>query len=636
VPLSPSLNKAVFFIGVLVVFTCSIRSEAVVDRSFLPRVLLLTFLLLFAWISFIRKFKQRQINHLYLISLIGFYLWNLVSALWSIAPSEALIQSQLFFLCLVLFVVVSFFLSDNTGFELIFIKAVIILLLVSFVLAFLKMFSLPFFDPYKIISVSANNNLYAGFLLLSFPLLLAGYKMLPGIWKHASVATGILSLFFLVIVQSRAAYLGMAISVLILSVITLLRFRGAFSRRNIATGSIATVLLLSGIIGFYISLDQTRRNYFLSKVPVWSYFISYDAEYALQLERKRAAMRAGNMETAAFDFSEDYYENANLRIIFWKKSGALIGSHPILGVGSGNWRLAVPAVTSPGNPEHTAKNYTYSQPHNEWIGILAELGLIGLILALAVYFIPPVLAFRNLFRKDSERDLTTSIYASFIFGFFLFSAFDFPLKRVEHNILLFTIFAFIMQKVPASHTKFPIPAGIIRWLPAVVITAILIGTLALVSLRLTGEYFTLRMFMNERKNDEKVIAYCRKAGSPFYRITPNTLPIDWFEGVAHYRMGNAEAAILCFQRALKHAPYEVRVLNDYGTALFSLKRTAEAKAVLLEAWKTDPWFDDAKFNLAAICYLSGEHDSALAWVNRCRDSGKKKDFLKELTPASQK
>lgn len=629
-PSSPSLNKKLFYLVGVVILTCSVRSDALVDRSFLPRFLLLTIILLFAWIGLFRKGKLPEINKPYLIALIAFYLWNVVSACWSIAPSEALMQSQLFFLCLVLFIVVSAFTRKDSAFEPLFIKAVIILLILSFVLAFLKMSSLRFFDPYKIISVSANNNLYAGFLLLSFPLLLAGYKTLTVRWKYVSVGTAILSLFFLVIVQSRAAYLGMAVSVLILAVIALLRFPGVFSRRNIATGSVATAILLSLILGFYLSLDQTRRNYFLSKIPVWSYFIAYDTDYALQLERKRAALRAGNAETAAFDFSEDYYENANLRIIFWKKSGSLIASHPVLGVGAGNWRLAVPSVTRPENPEHTVKNYTYSQPHNEWIGVLAELGAIGFILALVVFFTPPVLAFRNLFRKDPDTDFTLSIYASFISGFFLFAAFDFPMKRVEHNILIFTVFAFIMHKIPVSTSKVPGPSRRHRWLILAPGAVVLMATLVLVSFRLHGEYFTLKMFMNERKNDQKVIGYSHKAGNPCYRITPNTLPLDWFEGVAHYRLGDAKTAIACFQRALKYTPHEVRVMNDYGAAIFSLKRTADAKAMLMQAWVTDPWFDDAKFNLAAICYLSGRPDSARAWVNRCRDSEKKREFLEEM------
>jgi Flp pilus assembly protein TadD len=138
------------------------------------------------------------------------------------------------------------------------------------------------------------------------------------------------------------------------------------------------------------------------------------------------------------------------------------------------------------------------------------------------------------------------------------------------------------------------------------------------------------MFRNERKNDEKVIHYCRKAENTFYRITPNTLPLAWFEGVAHFRKGNVDSAVTCFKRALRSTPFEVRVLNDYGAALFQSKKQNESKAILLQAYNIDPYFDDAKFNLGAIYYFNSQRDSALFYINSCRKSQKKEDFLKEM------
>ena len=138
------------------------------------------------------------------------------------------------------------------------------------------------------------------------------------------------------------------------------------------------------------------------------------------------------------------------------------------------------------------------------------------------------------------------------------------------------------------------------------------------------------MFRNERKNDGNVIRYCRKSENFLYRITPNTLPVDWFEGVAYYREGKVDSAVACFKSALVYTPFEVRVLNDYGAALFQTGKVNDAKSVLLHSYNIDPYFDDAKFNLAAIYYFSGIRDSALFYVNSCRNSQKKEDFLKDM------
>jgi len=128
----------------------------------------------------------------------------------------------------------------------------------------------------------------------------------------------------------------------------------------------------------------------------------------------------------------------------------------------------------------------------------------------------------------------------------------------------------------------------------------------------------------------RVIEYCHKAENPFYHITPNALPISWFEGVAHYRLGEIDVAEKCFRHALKMTPYEVRVLNDYSAALFQTGKPAEAIKTLKKTLVIDPFFDDARFNLGAVYYLTGQRDSARVQINACRDSQKKSDFLEEM------
>jgi len=539
-------------------------------------------------------------------------------------------QSQLVFLSFAVFLMISALSKENKGFENIFIKTQIVVLLFAFGLGFYKMASLEFYNPYQIYSVSANNNLFSGFLLISLPLVLTGYSLNKGFWKYLSVLDIILSVFFIIIIQSRAVYLGLLVAVLIALILMTVKYSSVFSRRNVITGIISFILLSTGVFLFYSSLDSTRKNYFQSKIPVWNYFKSYEDAYAEKLRKERAKMQADLEHMPAFDFSEDYYENANLRLIFWEKSLSMIKAHPLLGVGAGNWRINVPSIKYPPNPEHTAKNFTYSQPHNEWISIISELGIPGFILAVFIFFIPLLVIFYRIAFSVSRPSVSALFYASFILGFYVFAIFDFPFKRVEHNVLFFSVVAFLFQRVPFkpsnSFLNFKFPARLFSG----VFVILLLFTIFLSMARLKGEYFTLKMFRNERKNDQNVIHNCRQAENAFYRITPNTLPLAWFEGVAYYRKGAIDMAVPCFQRALRSTPFEVRVLNDYGAALFKSEKVPEAKAMLLNAFNLDPYFDDAKFNLAAIYYFNNRRDSALYYINSCRESQKKEDFLKEM------
>ena len=646
----------------LLILANVIRSGVLVDRSFLPRFLLVSVLLLLTWII---EFRNKNIikPDFFVIAMFLFYLWNLISGFWAISSSEAVIQSQLIFITLVLFLIFSAFCREYEKFENIFIKTHLFALLLSFGLAFYKMSTLVFFDPYKIISVSANNNLYSGFLLLSLPLVFTGYSINKGLWKYLSVLVAILAIFFIIIIQSRAAYIGLMCGLGVSSVLMVYKYSSVFSKKNVLVGTISGIMLCSGLIVFYSSLDNVRRNYFLSKIPVWQYFKTYKNADVENLLKMRNSVKAGNANMAEFDFSEAYYENANLRVIFWKKSACLIKSNPITGVGAGNWRISIPSCKEPANPEHTIKNFTYSQPHNEWIGIISEVGLVGFLLAVIIFFIPMIIVLYRILFGIPSPPVAAVFYCSFIIGFYLFASFDFPLHRIEHNVLLFSIFAFLFQMVPLSKLNFNrkdtrTQIAHIRFLqhlrlrvfavkndffksigregffPAKFISTVmillLIFTIFIVSVRINGEYFTLKMFRNEGKNDDNVIHYSHMAENIFYRITPNTLPLAWFEGVAWYRKGEVHTAMTCFQQALKSTPFEVRVLNDYAAALFNLKKINEAKGVLKHTLDLDPFFDDARFNLGAIYYLTGNCDSALFCIKQCRNCQKKVDFIKEL------
>ena len=628
-----NLTAYLFSLGILILASL-LRSGSIVDKSFLPRFLLLNLILIIVVICFLKKTFFH--GSLYEVVFFLFYAWCMLSSLWSILPSEAIMESQLVLGALGVFLVVSALKDGNPAFERIFIRVLLLLLFFSFALAFYKMSTLEYFDPYKIISVSSNNNLYAGFLLISLPLVIAGYALQKGFWRYLSTAAGILDLFFIIIVQSRAVYLGLTVGALILFLLMLAKYRRLFSHKNILTGTTAMILLFAGIFLFYSTLDKTRKGYFLSKIPVWNYFLSYE-DLAAEQARRLQEFSAGDLNhMPEFDYAEEYYQNASLRYIFWKKSFPLILKNPVVGVGAGNWRLAVPSSKEPPNPNHTLMNYTYSQPHNEWICFLSELGIVGFLLALIVYLLPPGLILHRLFRTGQSPPFQKIIYTSFVIGFYAFACFDFPFHRIEHNILLFSVLAFMTDPAGLRLVNFKSlkknngSSFNFNFFFNLIFIVLLLFSLTVGIFRITGEYFTLKMFREERKNDISVIHYCRKAENIFYRITPNTLPLKWFEGVAYYRMNNIPAAAGCFSKAIHSAPYEVRVLNDYGISLYTLHQEEKGKSLLLKSFWLDPYFDDAKFNLAVIYHSEGRNDSALYYVDQCRDSEKKSEYLKEL------
>ncbi|MDP1621075.1 MAG: O-antigen ligase family protein [Bacteroidales bacterium] len=619
-----------FYIGfaiLILLIVNNIRSGVLVDTSFSPRFFLLPVSLLITTLLLFRKKISFKIT-LYEITCLLFYLWSLLSSLWATVPSESIVQSQLIFVSFSVYVIVKILQVRNSRFEQIFITVLLMAMMFSFFLAFYKMAGLEFFDPYRINSVSANNNLYAGYLLISLPLTFAGYSIFRGFRKYLSAAVGMMALFFIIILQSRAVYVGLLFAMILSFLLLVTRYRSVLNRKNILVGSIFLILLLAGVSSFYSSLDQPRKNYFLSKIPVWQYFRSYDDSLHDMLEKKRRE-KAELTGIPEFDFAGSYYENANLRIIFWKRSACLFASHPVLGTGAGNWRIMVPSCPKPDNPDHTLKNYTYSQPHNEWIGFVTELGIPGFLFVFVIFFLPVIIVLWQILIRRESLPVTSMFYAAFLAGFYLFACFDFPFRRVEHNVMVFSVLAFLMARISLNGWSFTGDGLSWKYLRILLFAGLAFTSVVAIE-RIKGEFYTRIMFRNEGKNQEKVIVNGQAANNRFYRLTPNTLPLDWFVGVAQFNLGDEASARASFLKALMITPFEVRVLNDHATALYSLGKIEEAKAELQRALAIDPFFEDAGFNLAAIYYYKGERDSALFYVNRCRKSQKKADFLDEI------
>jgi O-antigen ligase len=80
--------------------------------------------------------------------------------------------------------------------------------------------------------------------------------------------------------------------------------------------------------------------------------------------------RAGDMEVAA---ANQESSSIGLRLIFWQTSLRIISDHPLLGSGTGSYGREFPGHAN----EHSRLNAV--NPHNEYLLIACQLGLVGLI-----------------------------------------------------------------------------------------------------------------------------------------------------------------------------------------------------------------------------------------------------------------
>lgn len=153
--------------------------------------------------------------------------------------------------------------------------------------------------------------------------------------------------------------------------------------------------------------------------------------------------------------------SATFRAFTWRATGEMIKTHPLLGVGAGNFgpafndargRLALSSTPSEG-PE-IAEDFMAERAHNEPIQIVAELGIVGglfLFGAISVFILGVILMFRR-----SRRRPSIAFWAALagMIGFAVSSMVSsFSFRAMQNGIVFFAILAVALNEIAKSQTR---------------------------------------------------------------------------------------------------------------------------------------------------------------------------------------
>lgn len=269
----------------------------------------------------------------------------------------------------------------------------------------------------------------------------------------------------------------------------------------------------------------------------------------------------------------------------------------------GNWQIQFPNATLNGIWRAEDLNYTFQRPHNDFLWILSETGLLGFNLFL--FFVVSILCLliRVLRRSPENKDLHFELIlcAAFIPGYLVISFFDFPKERIEHTIWISIIFGIAYYHIK---TNYPLKEIFTVKLNSVLsFTAFLLfcGITLTGLMRFKGEFYVRKLF-NYKNNDQKLemVNAGNKALSYVYTIDPTSVPIHWYTGNAQAALGNYTGAQSDFLLAYKYNPYNRNVLNDLASSYVFSNNPGLAKAYYKEASRISPRFDDPKLNLVAL------------------------------------
>jgi len=442
----------------------------------------------------------------------------------------------------------------------------------------------------------ANRNMLASALCLMFPF--AFFLVLRGrsFWRVTAILTAILSIVVILLGNVRAAWAAMTIATLV---------------------SLIIWITNAGHLG----LPSRRRATYRKKIIVFAVLLILVVLVFGSLSLKQDQLQAMyNRVVAVATLSGG---SISARLDLWKNSWAMFADHPLLGVGPGNWKLQIPRYGAVSVYTDTGEIF-YQRPHNDYLWVLTESGILALICYLTVFAAAFVCCLRVIRRSTDEDDVLLATLMAFgLTALLTLAFFSFPRERIVHTMLTSLMLAVVLITYVRT---FPQSCRPSRPALSLVLSGSLLG-LALCVLvggsRLRSEVHTRRALEARMAVDrETVITEIDRAKSPFGQIDPTSTPLAWYRGTANFSLGRLDQAFADFSEAHRVNPYHLHVLNNLAACY---ARKGEYKTAIdyygraLELW---PSFEETLLNLAATYYNAGLYHKALSTLQRIKGGSK--------------
>lgn len=312
------------------------------------------------------------------------------------------------------------------------------------------------------------------------------------------------------------------------------------------------------------------------------------------------------------------------RQALWRMTFRMVDKQPLLGCGTGNWKVCYPSVGTGDVFSINTLDYNFTRPHNDYLRLLSETGYIGLILMMTAL---TSLLLRALSIKRNRHGKMARFMAAFIIGAMAFALFDFPIDRMEILIWITILCATAATlSLPKSANKQITK----RNTPHPVTFILLALSMAIGITRWCSErhYAAIVAGIHNRQWKE-VETHCNEARTPLYNLTPLGMPLAYYEGMA--REYRNKPAIETFRAALDAAPWCKQVLTDLGRLEYTVNHNIDTAVYLLQkAMAISPAYSYAYLNLAQLYIHEHEWQKAIEVLDML-DLDKKEKELRRMT-----
>ena len=443
--------------------------------------------------------------------LAAFTAWGLLSSVWAMSPYSAWHHTAIWANYLLAFLYIRYLMIKGRGVT--FITATIFwtaLILGS--LCLLEYLTSPEFAAVEG-NVRLRFSKYAELLITALPVLLvvSMYARRKAVRAAVTLAS-VIGWLGVMLSLSRGAFIAGVFGFAVMFGAIILIGPPAFRKRTVITAAIWVLLTVSVQFGFS----------FLSPIPSTADYISGSAGQGR--------------------------ESSLARVFIWKVGGQMARDHMFLGVGADNFGVAFNQsrasyrVNRPDDPpDERVADKTIERSHNEYLQILAELGIIGLLIfaaAIIVLGIWVVSAYRQRSVPFSPLLLgSLSGMAAFLVSSGISS---FSFRLAQNGMVFFAVFAIAaveLAKTGRNRDASVRPAGSGR--PVLlfgIVSAYLLFAASTFALKGLAEYYVLAA--NRETDTEKAVGLYRKA----YRSDPDYSATYLFSSARRYADKDMAAA----------------------------------------------------------------------------------------------
>lgn len=461
------------------------------------------------------------------------------------------------------------------------IKALLGMAVILLVIAIYQLFTLDMTragfseNTYNVQSSIAHKNLFASLLFLLFPFLCIAIAMKSRL-KALAVALLVIGIVLLWLLQARTVLVALIVAG---SVYAFLALRYRLTAMSAKSGRTA---LITGAVALVVVVFVT-----------WRFRDTFSHLF----------------------YTESVYE----RIGLWENTVKMIERHPVTGVGAGNWQIWFPegGLDRFGVERVKMGLTTFQRPHNDLLWIWSETGIVGILAYLAVFGFGLFYLVRLLKRTEerAERQTYAILFAT-ILGYLVIALLDFPLERIEHQLVIWLLLALTAANYfrKRSAEKKALPTKI----PVYVALLGAAFSLYVAFYRASGERHMQKLYGAQQLGDwNGVIAEADQALNPLYEVDATSVPVAWYKGVAYFTLEDFSQAKQEFERANRVHPYNIHVMNNLASCYEKLGQHNQAIRYYRKALSYSSAFEEPRLNLSAVYFNTGKYEEAFRTIDAC-------------------